>query len=54
MNKGRGVNIGSDRCFCIAFNKKFSLLLISSFINSNQPKVEEGAPPPVIFYFKNF
>ena len=54
MDIGRGVDIGCDRCFRIAFNKNVSLLLKSSFINSNQPKVERGAPPSVIFYFQNF
>ena len=39
MNIDHGVNIGCDRFFCIAFNKKFSLHLISSFIKPNQPKV---------------
>ena len=39
MNIDHGVNIGCDLFFCIAFNKKFSLDLISSFIKSNQPKV---------------
>ena len=32
MNIGRGMNIGCDRCFCIAFSNKFTLLLILSFI----------------------
>ena len=39
MNIDHGVNIGCDRFFCIAFNKKFSLHLISNFIKPNQPKV---------------
>ena len=48
MNIGCGVNIGCGRCFCVAFNNKFALFLIPSFINSNQSKVEVGgrAPPP--------
>ena len=62
MDAGRGVNIGCDRCFCIAFNNKFPLLLISSYqglLTLISPRWEKGARhrlthPPVIFYFKNF
>ena len=51
MNIGRGVNIGCDRCFYIAFNNSFELLLISSFINSNQSKVGgKGANYSELFF----
>ena len=56
MNIDRGVNIGCERRFCIAFNNKFALLLISNFINANQPKVREMCktthpPRALLLYF---
>ena len=51
MNIGRGVNIDCDRCFCIALNNKFALLLISSFVDNNQSKVGgEGANYSELFF----
>ena len=54
MNIGRGVNISCDRRFCIAFNNKFALLLISSFINSNQSKVGGEGANYSEHFFKKF
>ena len=42
MNIDRGMSIGCDSCFCFAFNSKFALLLIPSFISPNQHKVRGG------------